>query len=397
MAKARGRPRPEETRSPRPRARGQASERFEEFDPTQTEQFEEFDVSAETEPEARAEVTIESFSGLSDSEDEVRALCAARDELENRLMGAPRPAAAAAAALSDDEPYNPTNVVGVGIGEKVVNGLPTGRLAVKVLVKEKKDAADLAPEALTPQTVDGVETDVEESGEIHAGMLTARRRPAPCGVSIGNCTAIMAGTLGCLVTRNNQLFLLSNNHVIALVNTSPLNAGIPQPGRLDGGVCPQDIIARLTQFVPINFTAGASNFVDAAIARTSPALVDRRILRPGGVLQAIAAGIVAPAFNLQVRKSGRTTQFRRGFIDLVNTTIDVSYAPLGGVARFVQQFRVRGQGGIFSDRGDSGSLITTFPQNQPVGLLFAGSAATNMTFGNPIRAVLAAFGVNIVI
>lgn len=141
----------------------------------------------------------------------------------------------------------------------------------------------------------------------------------------------------------------------------------------------------------------ANNLVDAAIARTSPALVDWRILRPGGVLQPITPGVIAPAFNMSVQKSGRTTQFRRGSIDLVNTTVDVSYAPLGGMARFVRQFRVRGVGGIFSDRGDSGSLVTTFPQNRPVGLLFAGNAANNMTFCNPIGAVLAAFGVNIVV
>jgi hypothetical protein len=114
------------------------------------------------------------------------------------------------------------------------------------------------------------------------------------------------------------------------------------------------------------------------------------------MLQPITPGGVVAAFNMSVQKSGRTTQYRRGFIDLINTTVDISYAPLGGVARFVGQFRVRGIGGIFSDRGDSGSLVTTFPQNQPVGLLFAGNAASNTTFCTPIGTVLAAFGVNIV-
>lgn len=365
---------------------------FEEFDPTQGEQFEEFDVSADA--GAEAEATIESLGNLSDSEDQVKSLLAARDELESRFMG---PAGIIVAGLSDDEPYTPNNVVGVGIGEKVIDGVLTGQLAVKVLVKEKKSENRLSSAALVPQTLGGVATDVEETGEIDANMFTARRRPAPCGVSIGNCSHVMAGTLGCLVTRNRQLFILSNNHVMALVNTSPLNAGIPQPGRLDGGVCTQDIIARLTQFVAINFAAGANNLVDAAIARTSPRLVDRRILRPGGVLQPITPSIVAPSLFTLVQKSGRTTQFRRGFIDLVNTTVDVSFAPLGGVARFVRQFRVRGVGGIFSDRGDSGSLVTMFPRNRPVGLLFAGNAANNMTFCNPIGAVLAGFGVNIVV
>jgi hypothetical protein len=365
---------------------------FEEFDPTKGDTFEEFDVM--TEGEADDEVmTAEALGGMSDSADEVKSLLAARDEAEQRLMG---PAGVSAASYSDEEPYDPGNVVGVGIGEKVTDGVCTGRLAVKVLVKEKKASRAVSSEALVPQTLGGVVTDVEETGEISAQMFTARRRPAPCGVSIGNCLRVMAGTLGCLVTRNNQLFVLSNNHVIALVNTSPLNAGIPQPGRLDGGVCAADIIARLTQFIPINFAAGANNVVDAAIARTSPALVDRRILRPGGVLQPIALPLVAPAFNMAVHKSGRTTQYRRGTIDLVNTTVNVSYAPLGGVARFVRQFRVRGVGSIFSDRGDSGSLVTTFPGNRPVGLLFAGNAANNMTFCNPIREVLAAFAVTIV-
>lgn len=363
---------------------------FEEFDPAQGEEFEEFDVAADGD----VENVLTAFGDLVDSEDQARALAAARDEMERRLMG---PRDVANAALADEEPYGSENVVGVGIGEKVVGGVATGQLAVKVLVKEKQPLRLVTGEARVPESIDGVPTDVEQTGEIHAFRFTARRRPAPCGVSIGNCTRVMAGTLGCLVTRNNQLFILSNNHVMALVNTSPLGTGICQPGRLDGGVCPKDIIARLTQFVPINFAPGAVNLVDAAIARTSPALVNRRILRLLGVLQPIAPGTAAPAVGMRVQKSGRTTQYTRGVIDMVNVTVDVSYAPLGGVARFVRQFRVKGAGNIFSDRGDSGSLVTTFPANQPVGLLFAGNAANNVTFCNPIRPVLAAFGVTIVV
>jgi hypothetical protein len=181
---------------------------------------------------------------------------------------------------------------------------------------------------------------------------------------------------------------------MALVNQGPLGVGIPQPGRLDGGVCPGDIIARLTQFIPILF-GGATNTVDAAIARTSPNLVDRRMLRVGG-LQRLAPPVVAPVLNQQVQKSGRTTQYTRGIINAINATVDVSYAPLGGVARFTNQFGVRGISGVFSDRGDSGSLVTTFPANNPVGLLFAGNAAQNRTFCNDIRRVLAAFAVSIV-
>ncbi len=369
------------------------------YDPLKGDEFEDFDVTNEVTAEAEAEMTMESLGGLGDSTDQMQSLMGARDELEQRLMQPPSTPRMAGISASDDEaePYDPANVVGVGIGEKLIGGVPTGQLAVKVLVKEKKPEHEVSSEAAVPRSLGGVITDVEETGEIRAGTFTARRRPAPCGVSIGNCLSNSAGTLGCLVTRSGQLFILSNNHVMALVNTSPLNAGICQPGRIDGGVCPADIIARLTQFVPINFAAGAINVVDCAIARTSPNLVNRRLLRPGGVLQPITAGNVAPALNMQVQKSGRTTQYRRGIIDLINTSLNVSYAPLGGVARFARQFRVKGTGVIFSDRGDSGSLITSFPQNRPVGLLFAGNAAQNATFGNTIAPVLASFGVTIVV
>jgi hypothetical protein len=367
-------------------------EAFEPFDPS-AQDFETFDVTADTPVE---EVTADALGELAPSEEEYRALVRAQEAVEQRYLLDP---ASAVAAAAETGVTGLGNVVGAGIGEKLVDGMPTGQLAVKILVKEKLNAADVAAEALVPDSIEGVATDVDAVGDVSAEMFTARLRPAPGGVSIGNCQRVMAGTLGCLVKRGNLLFVLSNNHVMALVNTSPLNTGIPQPGRLDGGVCNADLIARLTQFIPINFAAGVCNFVDASIARTSPELVDRRILRPGGVRQPLVAPTAQPALNMLVQKSGRTTQYTRGIVDMVNVTINVGYAPLGGVARFCRQFRVRNiAGGDFSRPGDSGSLVTTFPANRPVGLLFAGgsSGALSVTFCNPIDPVLNALGVQIV-
>jgi hypothetical protein len=357
---------------------------------TELQPFEDVDLNAAA--DTSAELTAESIEGLG-SDDELHSLLAAQAELEDRLLLGPSEAMAASAEAGVS---GLGNVVGLGIGEKEVDGIPTGQLAVKVFVKEKLSASDVSAEALVPESVGGTPTDVDVTGEVRAQMFTARLRPAPGGVSIGNCTRVMAGTLGCLVRRGNQVFVLSNNHVMALSNTAPIGSLIPQPGRLDGGICPQDAIARLTQFIPITFQ-GQCNFVDAAIAQASPALVDRRILRPGGVRQALVPPVVpAPVLNMLVQKSGRTTQYRRGIVDAINVTLNVDYSPLGGIARFCRQFRVRGIGVIFSDRGDSGSLVTTLPANNPVGLLFAGNAANNQTFCNPIGPVLAAFGVTIV-
>jgi hypothetical protein len=360
--------------------------------PANTESFEEFDPTQAPEIAAESHLAFEAFGGLAATEDDASSVSQAREEIEKRYMIAIDQKLMAVAA---DGPYGMGNIIGVGIGEKEVDGFPTGQLAVKVFVKEKLNLHEIAAEAAIPASLGGIDTDVVVSGEVGVHSYTSKVRPAPGGVSVGNCNRIMAGTLGCLVKRGNQLFLLSNNHVLALVNTSPLGTGNPQPGRLDGGICESDVIARLHQFVPISFS-GQCNTVDAAIAKTSPHLVDRRIIRPGGIRQSLVAPDVPGALNMMVQKSGRTTQYRRGLINAIHVTADVNYAPLGGIARFCRQISVRGFNGIFSDRGDSGSLVTNFPQNNPVALLFAGNASANVTFCTPIRTVLGAFGVTIV-
>lgn len=366
-------------------------EEFEEFDVGETtEEFEEFDVMKEEAEEEGFAATIQAMGGIIEDENEFASILKARDAVEKQFLADPSDKAFASTA--EGEPAGLDNIVGVGIGENLVGGYFTGEVAIKVFVKEKLGGEEISSAAFVPESVDGVMTDVEATGDIYTQRYTGRYRPAPCGVSIGHCNMNMAGTLGCLVTRQGRLFILSNNHVMALENKGPVGVGIPQPGRLDGGVCPRDIIARLTQWIPINF--GGINYVDAAIAQTDPRLVDRRMLRPGGRRESLRSPVLAPALNMNVQKSGRTTQYRRGHIDAINVTVNVGYS--GGTAQFRDQFRVRGIGGIFSDRGDSGSLVTKYPENNPVGLLFAGNATNNMTFCNDIRRVLSSFGASIV-
>lgn len=116
---------------------------------------------------------------------------------------------------------------------------PPDTSASPVFVKEKVSPRKVSDEALVPDSIGGVATDVEEIGEISTAMFTGKFVPTPGGVSIGSCLSVDAGTPGCLVARGGQLFILSNNHVVALVNAAPLNTPISQPGRLDGGVCPK--------------------------------------------------------------------------------------------------------------------------------------------------------------
>jgi hypothetical protein len=315
----------------------------------------------------------------------------ARNEVERRLLIAP--AERAVAALKDGS-AGFGNIVGVGIGEKIVDDQPTGRLVVKVFVRVKHRRARIASEALVPRILGGVPTDVEAAGAITVQHFTDRHRPAPCGVSVGNCNFVTPGTLACVVRRAGRHYILGTNHILALLNRGPIGIGIPQPGRLDGGQCSRDVIARLSKFVPI--VAEGTNLVDAAIALTSRKRVDPRVLRPGGALQPLVAPEVAPALGMPVQKSGRATYHRTGRIDAVNVTVDVDFAPLGGTFRFSNQFRVRGESEPFSSSGDSGALVTTLPGNQPVGLLFSGNRDTNVSFCNDIADVIRALDVTIV-
>ncbi|MDZ4698545.1 MAG: hypothetical protein SH809_02460, partial [Rhodothermales bacterium] len=149
------------------------------------------------------------------------------------------------------------NVVAVGVGYKVTDGKRTNTLSIVCSVVKKVRSSELAPEDRIPPAVDDIPTDVVETGVIRAfADRTARYRPSPGGCSIGH-VEITAGTLGCLVRKNGQTYILSNNHVLANSNAARVGDPILQPGPIDGGRFPQDQIATLAQFIPISFPGGS--------------------------------------------------------------------------------------------------------------------------------------------
>jgi hypothetical protein len=144
------------------------------------------------------------------------------------------------------------NVVACGVGYKRVGGVVTQEPAVVVSVIKKLPPEALAVDEIIPRFVGPMPTDIVETGVIRALQApTDRWRPAPGGVSIGHFN-ITAGTLGCLVTRGSDLFILSNNHVLANSNAASAGDAILQPGKYDGGF-EADRIATLEAFVPIQF------------------------------------------------------------------------------------------------------------------------------------------------
>lgn len=302
------------------------------------------------------------------------------------------------------------NVVAVGIGFKTTDGRPTDELAVIASVVAKQPRERLAAREMVPPRLDGVPTDVVATGPIFAFQgRTDRVRPAPGGVSIGHF-AITAGTLGCVVKKGGRIQILSNNHVLANSNDATVGDPIIQPGSADGGRDPDDRIALLSEFVPIEFddlgstcpmgnaAAGAlnaiaavlgsgtrlravrplqaENLVDCAIAEPlDVGAVDPHILDIGTI-----AGLAEGRLRLPIQKSGRTTGHTTGTIQQVDVTVQVSYG-VGRSATFVDQLMA----GAMSQGGDSGSAVLDMDRNL-VGLLFAGS--TNSTIINRIQNVL---------
>ena len=306
------------------------------------------------------------------------------------------------------------NVVATGVGMKVTGGVRQQTPSIICSVKKRVEASSLSPKDLVPRELDGVPTDVVETGRIRVFQTpTGRFRPAPGGVSVGH-REITAGTLGCWVRRNGQWVMLSNNHVLANSNDAEIGDPILQPGPIDSGRYPDDQIAVLEDFVPIHFPGdsngnsngnsngdsggcgiagsvvsilngiarvlGSSTRVKSYSTQQVDNLVDAAIGRPLNVEDVLpeilnigpVGGTASAQLGTAVKKSGRTTGFTQGEILQVDVTVDVQYGT-NLVARFTDQLMA----GAMSQGGDSGSAVLD-DQDRIVGLLFAGSDQTTI-------------------
>ncbi len=309
------------------------------------------------------------------------------------------------------------NVVACGVGYKIRQGVRTDELGLVVSVTHKVHPSALSPADLVPPELDGVRTDVVETGVLRALQgPTERWRPVvPPGVSIGHI-AITAGTFGCLVRRGEEVFILSNNHVLADGNRGRVGDAILQPGAADGGTS-ADRIAELAEFVPLDFGSSAPecslarslvealnwlaallgsrhrlqavqqtpgiNRVDAALARP----LDRQQVSSEILVIGTPTGVGTATLGTRVQKHGRTTGYTTGTITQIDATVRVDYG--GPSALFEGQWVAS----PMSQPGDSGSAVLD-EERRVVGLLFAGSDAT--TIINPIADVLAALRVEVV-
>lgn len=316
----------------------------------------------------------------------------------------------AAQAVKEGNPRKSANVLGVGIG--------SARRDLEQIAAEGPGTSTLNVYVAFPASVDDVRRilsdDFGQNGFkkekrpvniITCGIIEAQQhmfevRPAPCGVSISNANEIDAGTLGFLArgrgARADRLLAVTNNHVIARLNAAAAHEDVTQPGRHDKENA--SVIGQLERFVPLDFTGG-DNLVDCACAWVDPDDVrPDHVFLESGVHRffRVGAEVEDARRDMIVGKSGRTTGLTAGRVIDVAASIRVNFR--GKFAQFRDVIAITGLNGLFTQGGDSGSLVWTYDDaRRPVGLHFAGGShkGDSASFSIPIRRVLDALDVDL--
>lgn len=326
-----------------------------------------------------------------------------------------------------------SNVIGVGVGLKVVKGQKTDTKAITCTVTAKLPEHKLRQSDLIPKDVDGVPTDVIVGGKFRAYNTPLAiayesidfEMPAKPGNSIGEKT-ISAGTFGFLPKSNGEYVIHSNCHVLAASGMAGIGSEILYPGPHDlknGGVPEENYlnyqVAALQDFEKIKFI-GPDNALDelcktakavaafpnllASLLRRRTRLVPQRLpvmmaddggdfpgtpfpenyadiaiakpldvnnVTPDILTIGEPAGFGEADLGMPVHKHGRTSDYTEGIVSQVEYSLVVGYGD-GKNAMFVDQFIVEHtKENPFGQPGDSGSCVLN--GNMVVGTLFAGS------------------------
>jgi hypothetical protein len=309
-----------------------------------------------------------------------------------------------------------SNVHATGVGIRVRKGkVVPDEFVLKVYVFDKADLGDQTPALM--KAYEGVEVDVEtlpiqqalaRTAATKARAATApkatksatktaaaadvaqrrRHRPVVAGLSIAPANESFVGTLGCFLRRitagTEQIFALSNNHVLADTNRLPIGTPIVQPGPEVAPTRPGDVFAALSAFIPLQFPTSrlqpVSNRFDAAIA----VVADLRLIKMGSMFRInnYTPQLATAVPGMRVIKSGRTTGVTTGTVTSVNVDrVQVNYGTRTSprIATFNDTIEIVGDSGPFSAPGDSGSVILNRDTGRPVALLFAGDGRTTTT------------------
>jgi hypothetical protein len=269
-------------------------------------------------------------------------------------------------------------VTGVAIGQKEKNGVNTGEISILVLVETKKQEKEIPTNQLIPPEINGVKTDVIQTGPIR---LHANRG----GSALESDHASGVGTLGGFAFTQEttpKAVLLTNQHVVLDgTNTTPLNGEVgPQICSICSPCCSK-VIGNVLKVI-------LNQNVDGAIA----------LLKPGTQIlpEVESIGVIGDIHSITQAESDSGTFVVKLYSRKQNKVINgtVKSIHLGGsikqhdgsLHRTYQNQILINSTDMFGDFGDSGSIVLD-NSNRVVGLFFGGNDPGTIAFACPIAQV----------
>ena len=207
-----------------------------------------------------------------------------------------------------------------------------------------------------------------------------RQRPLLAGCAVGRRGSQGPGTLGCFVRRGNDIFILSNRHVLRQDGKAADDEIIQPPHGLGGTY--YDNIATFEDELVSH---------DAAIAKVHPGIQCMNRTPEGTTIQ----GSAVAAHNGAVTKEGCATRQRHGTVINVNSRdVPTAQGQLQDQLLIERDDALDAHGGrTFQVQGDSGSVVLDH-QNRVVALLH-GQGTASQGQATHITPILTHFNVTI--
>jgi hypothetical protein len=279
-------------------------------------------------------------------------------------------------------------VTAVGLGSKETGGRATGELALKVFVTVKRPADQVAAAELIPAEIDGLPTDVIQSGRRHlvadpAGAIVTehrdetRSRPLTGGRRIRREDSNAAGTMGCFLVdpaHPGTAYGLTNFHVMAAPDVPAPVAGTSAVGQPTGkssvtGCC-NDLFGK--------YAGGemADDGKDEAAIKLDPGTQWLAEIADIGIITGSHEITLAEATpqTYKARKRGARTLLTGGVVTAVNTSDghsdnDIVIKPNPNPAAGTRTV-------FFDYEGDSGSAVVN-DAGEVVGLIYSRDDSGN--------------------
>jgi hypothetical protein len=329
-------------------------------------------------------------------------------------------------------------VVGIGVGTKYVGGKPTDAWTISISVVKKRPKGALAASELIPAEIDGVPTDVIETGEfkvlgvdpkdgvdvydyskyrpLRGGIKISVSYPSAPGIDPNN---LELGTMGCVALTTEtppRHVLITNRHIIAtVIPHGPVGQPHPDPGsttcgagnELVGNVfdwAKDAVDPTLTDMFPVDAAICALNEGVQWVAGIAPAAVGQgNTPDPIGTIRDLRPAVTpSPPANLAVKKRGMKTGATTGKINNFNFSLPLTAhgrnytgvqvgAPIGNQTILLNMtmpvLQITADAAPFSTQGDSGCLVCDM-SNNVVGLLFASNISGSSVLAAHIQDVL---------